>query len=159
MTVTLRLVFFTSLMLGITPTIAQEPLNGDIIFPRVLLLSNDPFSPFVRTSPILEAEKLVLELRNGFHQPVHVMDIFLENGDSVQFLLQEQKELVTAESLFIDVTQELGLLLAQTGQKETIVRISLSLEPTPDDQPEQSEYRVRFENGRFTEFRKIEVLP
>ena len=107
----------------------------------------------------MEAEKLVLELRNGFHKPVRVMDIFLENGDSVQFLLQEQKELVPAESLFIDVTQELGLLLAQTGQKETIVRISLSLEPTPDDQPEQSEYRVRFENGRFTEFKKIEVLP
>ena len=153
MTVTLRLVFFTSLLVGTTPTIAQEPLNGD----STLLLANDPFSPFIKIYPILESEKLTLELRNGFHEPVHVMDIFLENVDSVQFLMHEQKELVPAESLFIDVTQELGLLFAQAGQKETIVRISLSLEPTPDDQPEQLEYRVRFENGRFTEFRKIEV--
>ena len=56
--------------------------------------ANDPFAPFVKTHPILESEKLVLELVNGFHQPVQVKAIFLRDGDSPQSLLKEQKELV-----------------------------------------------------------------
>ena len=81
-----------------------------------------------------------------------VKGVFIGEGDS---LLQEQKELVPAETMMLDITEELrGLFTAEP--QEQIVRISLRLEPLPEAQPEPSEYRVRFENGQFTDFTKIE---
>ena len=113
---------------------------------------NNPFAPFVQTFPTLKAGKLVLELRNDFHKPVTVKGVFIGEGES---LLKEQKELVPAETMLLDVTEELRGLLTSEPQ-EQIVRFSLSLEPRPEAQPEASEYRVRFENGQFTDFTKIE---
>jgi len=127
---------------------AQEPLN----LGRLYLFDNSPFAPFIQTFPTLKAGKLVLELRNGFYEPVMVKAVFVGEGDS---LLQEQKELVPAETMLLDVTEELrGLFTSE--QQEHIVKISLSLEPQPEAQPEPSEYHVRFENGQFTDFTKIE---
>ncbi len=127
---------------------AQEPLN----LGRLYLFDNSPFAPFVQTFPTLKAGKLVLELRNDFYEPVVVKAVFVGEGDS---LLQEEKELVPAETMMLDVTEELRGLFTSEPQ-EQIVRISLSLEPLPEAQPEPSEYRVRFENGQFTDFTKIE---
>ncbi len=127
---------------------AQEPLN----LGRLYLFDNNPFAPFIQTFPTLKAGQLVLKLRNDFHKPVMVKGVFIGEGDS---LLQEQKELVPAETMMLDITEELrGLFTAEP--QEQIVRISLRLEPLPEAQPEPSEYRVRFENGQFTEFTKIE---
>ncbi len=127
---------------------AQEPLN----LGRLYLFDNNPFAPFIQTFPTLKAGQLVLKLRNDFHKPVMVKGVFIGEGDS---LLQEQKELVPAETMMLDITEELrGLFTAEP--QEQIVRISLSVEPLPEAQPEPSEYRVRFENGQFTEFTKIE---
>ncbi len=127
---------------------AQEPLN----LGRLYLFDNSPFAPFVQTFPTLKAGKLVLELRNDFYEPVVVKAVFVGEGDS---LLQEEKELVPAETMMLDVTEELRGLFTSEPQ-EQIVRISLSLEPLPEAQPEPSEYRVRFENGQFTDFTKVE---
>ncbi len=127
---------------------AQEPLN----LGRLYLFDNNPFAPFIQTFPTLKAGQLVLKLRNDFHKPVMVKGVFIGEGDS---LLQEQKELVPAETMMLDITEELrGLFTAEP--QEQIVRISLRLEPLPEAQPEPSEYRVRFENGQFTDFTKIE---
>ncbi len=129
---------------------AQEPQR----LQRLYLFDNSPASPFVQTFPTLKAGKLVLEVRNDFYEPVMVKGVFVGEGES---LLQEQKELVPAESMLLDVTEELRGLFTSEPQ-EQIVRISLSLEPLPEAQPEPSEYRVRFENGQFTDFTKIEQL-
>ncbi len=127
---------------------AQFPLYGPDLATHV----NNPFAPFVQTFPTLKAGKLVLELRNDFYKPVLVEAVFVGEGES---LVQEQKELVPAETMLLDITEELrGLFTSE--QQEQIVRISLSLEPLPEAQPEPSEYRVRFEDGQFTEFTKIE---
>ncbi len=127
---------------------AQEPLN----LGRLYLFDNSPFAPFVQTFPTLKAGKLVLEVRNDFYEPVMVKGVFVGEGES---LLQEQKELVPAETMMLDITEELrGLFTAEP--QEQIVRISLRLEPLPEAQPEPSEYRVRFENGQFTDFTKVE---
>ncbi len=113
---------------------------------------NNPFAPFIQTFPALKAGKLVLELRNDFYKPVMVKGVSVGEGDS---LLKEQKELVPAETMMLDITEELrGLFTPE--QQERIVKISLSLEPHPEEQPEPSEYRVRFENGQFTDFTRIE---
>ncbi len=56
--------------------------------------------------------------------------------------------------MMLDVTEELRGLFTSEPQ-EQIVRISLSLEPLPEAQPEPAEYRVRFENGQFTDFTKV----
>ncbi len=128
---------------------AQEPPNLGRLH---LLFDNSPFAPFVQTFPTLEAGKLVLELRNDFYKPVVVKGVFIGEGES---LLKEQKELVPAETMMLDITEELrGLFTAKP--QEQIVRISLSLEPLPEAQPEPSQYRLRFENGQFTDFTKIE---
>ncbi len=127
---------------------AQEPLS---FFDRPTYVNN-PFAPFIQIVPTLEAGKLVLELRNDFHKPVMVKGVFIGEGKS---LLQEEKELVPAETMLLDMTEELrGLFTAEP--QEQIVRISLSLEPLPEAQPEPSEYRVRFEDGQFTDFTKVE---
>ena len=127
---------------------AQEPRD----LGRLYLFDNSPFTPFVQTFPALKAGKLVLELRNDFLKPVVVRGVFIEEGES---LLQEQKELVPAETMVLDITEELrGLFTSE--QQEQVVRISLSLEPRPEAQPEPSQYRVRFENGQFTDFTKVE---
>ncbi len=127
---------------------AQEPQR----LQRLYLFDNSPASPFVQTFPTLKAGKLVLEVRNDFYEPVMVKGVFVGEGES---LLQEQKELVPAESMLLDVTEELRGLFTSEPQ-EQIVRISLSLEPRPEAQPEPSEYRVRFEDGQFTGFSKVE---
>ncbi len=127
---------------------AQEPLS---FFDRPTYVNN-PFAPFIQIVPTLEAGKLVLELRNDFYKPVMVQGVFIGEGKS---LLKEEKELVPAESMLLDITEELrGLFTAKP--QEQIVRISLRLEPLPEAQPEPSQYRVRFENGQFTDFTKIE---
>jgi len=95
---------------------------------------------------------LVLELRNDFHKPVMVKGVFIGEGDS---LLKEEKELVPAETMLLDITEKLRGLFTSEPQVQ-VVRIALSLEPLPEAQPEPSEYRVRFENGQFTDFTKIE---
>lgn len=114
--------------------------------------ANNPFAPFIQTFPTLKAGKLVLELRNDFYKPVLVKGVSVGEGES---LLEEQKELVPAETMLLDVTEELRGLFASESQ-EQVVTISLSLEPRPEAQPEPSEYRVRFENGQFTDFMKVE---
>ena len=127
---------------------AQEPQR----LQRLYLFDNSPASPFVQTFPTLKAGKLVLEVRNDFYEPVMVKGVFVGEGES---LLQEQKELVPAESMLLDITEELrGLFSSETP--EQIVKISLDLEPLPEAQPEPSEYRVRFEDGQFTDFTKVE---
>jgi hypothetical protein len=127
---------------------AQEPQNAR----RLYLFDNNPGAPFVQTFPTLKAGKLVLELRNDFYEPVMVKGVFVGEGES---LLQEQKELVPAETMVLDITEELrGLFAAE--QQQQIVKISLSLEPRPEAQPEPFEYRVRFEDGQFTDFTKVE---
>ena len=99
---------------------AQEPFTFD----RPTYVNN-PFAPFVQTFATLKADKLVLELRNDFYEPVMVKAVFVGEGES---LLQEQKELVPAETMLLDVTEELrGLFTSE--QQEQIVKISLSLEP------------------------------
>jgi len=128
---------------------AQEPLNLSRLY---LLFDNSPFAPVIQTFPTLKAGKLVLEIRNDFYEPVTVKAVFVGEGES---LLQEQKELVPAETMLLDVTEELRGLFTSEPQ-EQVVRISLSLEPRPEAQPEPSEYRVRFENGQFTDFTKVE---
>ena len=128
----------------------QGPLNNELH--RLYLFDNSPFAPFIQTTPTIEAGKLVLELRNGFYEPVMVKDVLLNDGDS---LLKEQQELVPAETMALDITEHLSDLFTSEPQ-EQIVRISLSLEPLPEAQPEPSEYRVRFENGQFTDFTKVE---
>ncbi len=95
---------------------------------------------------------MVLELRNDFYEPVVVQGVFVGEGDS---LLQEQKELVPAETMLLDITEELRGLFT-SGPQGQMARISLSLEPLPEAQPEPSEYRVRFESGQFTDFTKVE---
>ena len=145
---------FVALLLT-TSVLAQGFLPLDTNRSVSVLLANDPFSPFIKTFPKIESGKLVLELLNGFHKPVLVKDVVLEEGDSDKSLLEEQVELVPSESAFVEVV----LPLTRTLSEETLVTISLSLEPTPDHQPDPSRYRVRFENGRFTEFRKIAVSP
>ncbi len=126
---------------------AQFPLYG----PDPATFVNNPFAPFVQTFPTLKADKLVLELRNDFYKPVMVKGVSVGKGES---LLEEQKELVPAETMLLDITKELrGLFTSE--QQEQIVKISLSLEPRPEAQPEPSEYRVRFENGQFTDFTKL----
>ena len=119
---------------------------------RLYLFDNHPGAPFVQTFPALKAGKLVLELRNDFYQPVIVKGVFIGDGES---LLQQQKELVPAETLLLDVTEEMRSWFT-TESQEQIVKISLSLEPRPEAQPEPSEYLVRFENGQFTDFTKVE---
>ncbi len=127
---------------------AQEPQSMG----RLYLFDNNPFAPFIQTFPALKAGPLVLELRNDFHKPVMIKGVFVGEGES---LLQEQKELVPAETMMLDVTAELrGLFASQ--QEEQTVKISLILEPRPEAQPEPSEYLVRFENGQFTDFTKVE---
>ncbi len=126
----------------------QEPLS----FFDSPTYVNNPFAPFIQIVPTLKAGKLVLELRNDFHKPIMVKGVFIGEGES---LLQEQKELVPAETMLLDVTEELRGLFTSEPQ-EQMVRISLSLEPRPEAQPEPSEYRVRFENGQFTDFTKVE---
>ena len=75
-------------------------------------------------------------------------------GDG-ESLLQQQKELVPAETLLLDVTEEMRSLFT-TESQEQIVKISLSLEPRPEAQPEPSEYLVRMETGQFKDFTKVE---
>ncbi len=127
---------------------AQEPPS---FFDRPTYVNN-PFAPFIQIVPTLEAGKLVLELRNDFYKPVMVKGVSVGEGKS---LLQEEKELVPAETMLLDITEKLRDLFTSELQAQ-IVRISLSLEPRPEAQPEPSEYRVRFEDGQFTDFTKVE---
>ena len=156
-----RLVFVALFLMGTASTVAQEPFAVDADRTIAVLLSNDPFSPFVKTFPKIESGKLVLELRNGFHKPVEVRQVLVREGknDSFRSLLETHRELVPSESARVDVVLIGSYMRRLAQQGDGVVGISLSLEPTPDNQPELSEYRIRFEKGRFTVFSKTEVSP
>ncbi len=94
---------------------AQEPLN----LGRLYLFDNNPFAPFIQTSPTLKAGQLVLKLRNDFHKPVMVKGVFIGEGDS---LLQEQKDIVPAETMMLDVTAELRGLFTSEQQEQVVKR-------------------------------------
>ena len=157
----LHLMIFAAFLMGTAAAVAQEPVPLDMIRSDAILLANDPFSPFVKTFPRIESGKLVLELRNGFHKPLEVNQVLLREGDSDSFqpLLEEHRELVPAESALVDVVLSSSYMQRLVEQGEGLVEILLSLEPLPDRQPGPSEYRIRFENGRFTLFSKAELSP
>ena len=76
-----------------------------------------PSMPIVRVSPSVQSGKAFLELSNGYHQPVTVMDVFAAKGaGSLTPLLTEPKQLSPGETQRLDVTEPL-LPPVSTGER------------------------------------------
>ena len=158
MPIILCVFLLVSLVAGISPAIAQAEVPFGIRAYWPILYANNPYAPFIRMFPTLESGRLVLELRNDFHEPVRLEDVVLKEGDRLTRVLEEQRELYPAERVLIDITEELRDLFAENGSQtqERVVGISLFLEPVPGDQPEPSRYRVTLEEGQLADFTRIE---
>ena len=161
--------FPLSLVLVILLGVRCEPAAAQdqpiLPFPRLALIANNPFKPYVEVVPFLEAGRAFVKLQNGFHQTVRVKSVFLEAaGERLHKSLTGQTEILApGESRYVDVTDEVRTLAADRGTEGqgTLLKIWLDVEPEPPEQ-QQYECRVRSENGRLVAFsleEKAETSP
>ena len=114
---------------------------------------NNPFSPFVKVELFAERDELKLRLRNDFQKPVKLTEISLslEGEPAVWQLLDGPVDLPPADRHYLDLGRDFRSYFEnQAKWQQKIIKVRLSLEPTPPGQPEKCSFRITFENHRYT---------
>jgi hypothetical protein len=97
-----------------------------------------------------------LRFRKDANGPITVKTAvaFPAGNGSGALLLPNPIEITSGEDVLVDVTQKLLSLFLPGGEpvQERLVKIILTLDPEPSNQPGPAEYSVTYESGQIKSF-------